>query len=73
MNLTGYKEASKELYMTYLNCKLFSVCTSGELLAKPDLILSSYPSIHLFGDYNNTFGTNKAVQLRTPASQPFLK
>ena len=64
--LKGYEEASKELFTT----KLHSVCTSGEQLAKPDLILLSYPTICLFGDYSNTFGTNKAVQLRTPASQP---
>ena len=56
--------------MTYLKCKLLSVCTFVELLVKPELILFSYPTIRLFGDYNNTFGTNKAIQLGTPASHP---
>ena len=68
--LKGYEEASKVLFKINWNCKLLSVCTSGEQLGKPGLILSSYPSICLFWVYNNTFGTNKAIQLRTPASQP---
>ena len=46
------------------------MCTSREQLAKPDLILPSYPTICWFGDDNKKFETNKTVQYRTPASQP---